>query len=49
MKDLETSDKIRKHPLSCGEFVLTKLIPGESLELVPNKYYCCKGATKLSN
>ncbi len=39
MKDLETSDKLRKNPLSNGKFVITKLIPGEALELVPNEYY----------
>lgn len=39
MKDLETSDKIRKTPLSYGAFVLTKLVPGESVELVANEHY----------
>ncbi|WP_156299081.1 oligopeptide ABC transporter substrate-binding protein [Streptobacillus canis] len=39
VKDLESSDKIRKHPLSNGQFVIKNIIPGESVELVPNEHY----------
>ena len=39
VKNLTTSDKVRKKPLSNGKYVLSKLVPGESMELVPNEYY----------
>ncbi|WP_156299082.1 oligopeptide ABC transporter substrate-binding protein [Streptobacillus canis] len=39
MKDLESSDKLRKNPISYGKFVVKNVIPGEALELVPNEYY----------
>ncbi|CAM3151836.1 ABC transporter substrate-binding protein [Streptobacillus ratti] len=39
MKDLETSDKIRKNPLSNGKFIIKNIVPGEAVELVPNEYY----------
>ncbi|CAM3173094.1 oligopeptide ABC transporter substrate-binding protein [Streptobacillus ratti] len=39
MKDLETSDKIRKNPLSNGKFVVKNIIPGEAIELEPNEHY----------
>ncbi|WP_068267898.1 oligopeptide ABC transporter substrate-binding protein [Caviibacter abscessus] len=39
VKDLESSDKVRLHPLSYGRYILKKIVPGESVELVPNPYY----------
>ncbi|WP_064607012.1 oligopeptide ABC transporter substrate-binding protein [Streptobacillus moniliformis] len=39
MKDLESSDKLRKNPLSNGQFVIKNIVPGEAVELVPNEYY----------
>lgn len=46
MKDLETSDKLRLTPLSNGEFVIKSIVPGESIELVPNEHYYL-GKSKL--
>lgn len=39
VKNLESSDKVRLHPLSYGRYIIKKVIPGESVELVPNPYY----------
>ncbi|WP_073508352.1 ABC transporter substrate-binding protein [Streptobacillus notomytis] len=39
VKDLEYSDKIRRNPLSNGKYVIKNIVPGESVELVPNEYY----------
>lgn len=38
-KDLASSDKIRKDPLFYGPFKLSKVVAGEALEWVPNRYY----------
>ncbi|MCG4282140.1 oligopeptide ABC transporter substrate-binding protein [Lacticaseibacillus saniviri] len=38
-KDLMSSDKIRKKPLFFGPYAISKIIPGQSVEFVPNKYY----------
>lgn len=42
MKDLASSDKIRKKPLFYGPFKIKKVIQGESIEWVPNTYYSKK-------
>lgn len=47
MKDLESSDKIRKHPLSNGEYVINKIVPGESIEFVANEHYW-RGKPKIN-
>ncbi|CAM3271992.1 oligopeptide ABC transporter substrate-binding protein [Streptobacillus felis] len=39
MKDLESSDKLRIHPLSSGKFVVKNVIPGEAIEFEANEYY----------
>ena len=39
MKDLETTDKLRTKTISNGKFVISKIVPGESVEFVPNEYY----------
>ncbi|ACZ01577.1 ABC transporter substrate-binding protein [Streptobacillus moniliformis] len=39
VKDLEYSDKIRKNPVGNGKYVIKNIVPGESIELVPNEYY----------
>lgn len=39
VKDLESSDAVRKHPVSYGPYVMNKIVPGESVEYVPNEYY----------
>lgn len=43
---LQSSDKIRKHPMYFGPFKLAKLVRGESATWVPNKYYW-RGTPKL--
>ncbi|QIL46161.1 oligopeptide ABC transporter substrate-binding protein [Vagococcus coleopterorum] len=39
IKDLESSDPVRKNPLSYGPYVISKVTPGESVEYQPNKFY----------
>ncbi|WP_314011590.1 oligopeptide ABC transporter substrate-binding protein [Pseudostreptobacillus hongkongensis] len=39
IKDLASSDKVRKNPISNGKFVVKSIVPGESVELVPNENY----------
>lgn len=36
---LVSSDKVRKHPLFFGPYAIKKVVQGESIEWVPNKYY----------
>ena len=36
---LVSSDKVRKHPLFFGPYAIKKIVQGESIEWVPNKYY----------
>lgn len=38
-KDLAKSDKIRKKPLFYGPYTLSKVVDGEALQWVPNRYY----------
>ncbi|GFZ27232.1 oligopeptide ABC transporter substrate-binding protein [Lactobacillus corticis] len=44
---LQSSDKVRKNPLFYGPYKLQKLVRGQSVTWVPNKYYW-KGTPKLS-
>lgn len=37
VKDLETSAKVRKNPLSYGAWKVKQIIPGESIEFIPNE------------
>lgn len=39
LKDMVSSDKVRKNPLSCGPFMVSNIVPGESVEYVPNPYW----------
>lgn len=39
LKDMAASDKVRLKPLSCGPFVISNIVPGESVEYVPNPYW----------
>lgn len=39
IKDLESSDAVRKNPLSCGPYYITSIVPGESVEFAANKYF----------
>lgn len=36
---LAQSDKVRKHPMFFGPYKVKKIVQGESIEWVPNKYY----------
>ena len=42
MSKLAASDELRKKPLSYGPFTVKKIVPGESIEYVANKYYVKK-------
>ncbi|WGN90211.1 ABC transporter substrate-binding protein [Ligilactobacillus faecis] len=42
MDKLASSDELRKRPLSYGAFVAQKIVPGEAIEYVPNKYFIKK-------
>lgn len=39
VKDMATSDPVRKTPLSFGPFYVSKIIAGESVTFSPNRYY----------
>ncbi|MEY8662588.1 ABC transporter substrate-binding protein [Ligilactobacillus faecis] len=39
MNKLAASDELRKKPLSYGAFAVKKIVPGETIEYVANKYY----------
>lgn len=39
VKDLEKSDAIRKNPVGAGPYKIKQVIPGESIEFVPNEYF----------
>jgi len=36
---MESHDKVRKNPLSYGPFMVSNIVPGESVEYVPNPYW----------
>lgn len=36
---MSQSDKVRKHPLFFGPYTIKKVVQGEAIEWVPNKYY----------
>lgn len=44
---IETSDKIRKHPIGFGPFKVKKIVQGEAVEFVANDHYW-KGKPKLA-
>ena len=46
VKDLITSDPVRKNPITLGAFKLDKLVDGESVQYVANEHYW-KGKPKL--
>lgn len=46
IKDLESSDEIRKNPIGFGPFAVSNVVPGESVEFVANEHYY-KGVPKL--
>lgn len=39
LKDMASDDKVRLKPLSCGPFVVSSIVPGESVEYIPNPYW----------
>ncbi len=39
IKDMVASDRVRVKPLSCGPFMVSNIVPGESVEYVPNPYW----------
>ena len=39
IKDMEGHEKVRLKPLSCGPFVMSNVVPGESIEYVPNPHW----------
>ena len=39
MAEMAQSDKVRKHPLFFGPYTIKKVVQGEAIEWVPNKYY----------
>lgn len=46
-KKLETSDKTRKNPMFFGPYKVSKVVRGQSVTWVPNKYYW-RGTPKLN-
>ena len=39
VKDMESSDPVRKTPIVFGPYVMSNIVAGESVEYVPNEYY----------
>lgn len=39
VKDLESSDAVRKNPVTFGPYKMNKIVAGESVEYVPNEFY----------
>lgn len=39
VKDMEASDAVRKNPVSFGPYYVSKIVPGESVEFLPNEHY----------
>ena len=39
IKDMESSDQVRKHPVTFGPYYMSNIVAGESVEYLPNEYY----------
>lgn len=39
VKDMESSDQVRKAPVTFGPYYMSNIIPGESVEYLPNEHY----------
>ncbi|WP_353093124.1 oligopeptide ABC transporter substrate-binding protein [Tissierella praeacuta] len=39
LEDMEGHERVRIKPLSCGPFMVSNIVPGESVEYVPNPYW----------
>lgn len=48
MKDVASSDPLRKNPLSYGPYYVTNVVPGESITFKANEHYIW-GAPKIKN
>lgn len=40
LKELNSHERVRKTPLSCGPFVINSMVEGDIIEYVPNPYWC---------
>ncbi len=39
IKDMESSDQVRKNPVTFGPYYMSNIVAGESVEYLPNEYY----------
>ncbi|MGM0123011.1 extracellular solute-binding protein [Enterococcus sp. AZ194] len=39
IKDMESSDAVRKNPVTFGPYYMSNIVPGESVEYSPNEHY----------
>lgn len=39
IQEMASHDRVRKHPLSCGPFVMDSMIEGDIVEYIPNPYW----------
>lgn len=39
VKDMESSDAVRKNPVTIGPYYMSNIVTGESVEYLPNEYY----------
>jgi peptide/nickel transport system substrate-binding protein len=39
VKDMESSDPVRKNPIGFGPYVMSNIVSGETVEYIPNEYY----------
>ncbi|RDC48693.1 oligopeptide ABC transporter substrate-binding protein, partial [Acinetobacter sp. RIT592] len=39
IKDMESSDQVRKNPVTFGPYYMSNIVAGESVEFLPNEYY----------
>lgn len=46
VKDMESSDPVRKHPITFGPYYMSNIVNGESVEYLPNEHYY-EGKPKL--
>ncbi|MBX4224201.1 ABC transporter substrate-binding protein, partial [Enterococcus faecium] len=39
IKDMESSDQVRKNPVTFGPYYMSNIVAGESVEYLPNEHY----------
>lgn len=39
LKEMRAHERVRKHPLACGPFVINSMVEGDIIEYVPNPYW----------